>query len=72
LNAGLPPGPVGSPGEASLRAAVYPASTNYLFYVRDPDRNDGAHTFYADAKGFELGVQKLRDWEVRQKAAGRK
>jgi UPF0755 protein len=68
LHAGLPPGPVGSPGESSLKAAVSPASTNYLFYVRDPDRNDGTHTFYADAKGFEVGVQKLRAWEARQKA----
>lgn len=72
LHSGLPPGPVGSPGEASLRAAVFPASTNYLFYVRDPDRNDGKHTFYADANGFEVGVQKLRNWEARQKAAGRR
>jgi UPF0755 protein len=67
LHAGLPPGPVGSPGESSLRAAVFPASTNYLFYVRDPDRNDGTHTFYSDAKSFEVGVQKLRAWEARQK-----
>jgi UPF0755 protein len=67
IHAGLPPGPVGSPGESSLRAAVYPASTNYIFYVRDPDRNDGTHNFYADAKSFEVGVQKLRAWEARQK-----
>lgn len=62
-NAGLPPGPVGSPGLSSLEAAVTPATTNYLFYVRNPSRNDGAHNFYADAKSFETGVQALRDWE---------
>lgn len=67
MHAGLPPGPVGSPGESSLRAAVFPASTNYLFYVRDPDRYDGAHTFCPDAKSFEVGVAKLRAWEARQK-----
>lgn len=72
LHAGLPPGPVGSPGQSSLEAAVYPANTTYLFYVRDPDRNDGAHTFYSDAKSFELGVQKLRAWEEREKRAGRR
>jgi UPF0755 protein len=64
---GLPPGPVGSPGESSLEAAVNPASTRYLFYVRDPDRNDGAHTFYEDAQSFEVGVAKLRAWEARQR-----
>lgn len=67
LHAGLPPGPVGSPGESSLEAAVHPAQTSYIYYVRDPDRNDGAHNFYSDAKSFEIGVQKLRAWEQRQK-----
>jgi hypothetical protein len=35
--------------------------------VRDPDRNDGAHTFYEDAQSFEVGVAKLRAWEARQR-----
>lgn len=65
-NVGLPPGPVGSPGASSLEAAVYPAQTTYLFYVRNPDRYDGAHNFYSDARSFDLGVQKLRQWEARQ------
>ena len=30
---GLPPGPIASPGEASIRAALYPISTNYLYSV---------------------------------------
>src|SRR6476620_6228408 len=42
MHAGLPPGPVGNPGEASIDAALNPAQTDYLYYVRNPDRNDGA------------------------------
>ncbi|HEY9772758.1 MAG TPA: endolytic transglycosylase MltG [Planktothrix sp.] len=64
---GLPPGPVGNPGLASLHAAIAPASTNYLYYVRNPSRNDGAHNFYATPAEFDKGVQALRDWEKKQK-----
>jgi len=63
LYAGLPPGPVASPGESSLNAAVNPASTDYLYYVRNPDRDDGAHNFYDKGGDFENGVQALRKWE---------
>src|SRR5258705_13225639 len=63
LHPGLPPGPIASPGESSLLAAVNPAETDYLYYVRDPARDDGAHNFYANSSGFEAGVQALRKWE---------
>ena len=39
---GLPPGPISSPGEASLLAAVQPAKTPFLYYVARPD---GTHAF---------------------------
>ena len=39
---GLPPGPIASPGEASLDAALSPADTPYLFFVARPD---GSHEF---------------------------
>jgi UPF0755 protein len=63
IYAGLPPGPVASPGESSLQAAINPATTDYLYYVRNPDRDDGAHNFYSNGGDFETGVQALRKWE---------
>lgn len=42
LYAGLPPGPITNPGYASLLAAVQPASTKYLFFVRT---SEGRHAF---------------------------
>jgi cell division protein YceG involved in septum cleavage len=35
-HAGLPPGPIGSPGLASIEAAAHPAKADYLFYVAEP------------------------------------
>lgn len=61
--AGLPPGPVSNPGLSSLKAVLQPANTGFIYYVREPSRDDGAHNFYVDAAGFEIGVQALRNWE---------
>jgi len=40
--AGLPPGPIASPGRAALEAALSPADVPYLYFV---SRNDGSHAF---------------------------
>ena len=40
--AGLPPGPIASPGKASLEAAAAPADVPYVYFV---SRNDGSHVF---------------------------
>jgi len=60
---GLPPGPVASSGESSLKAALNPATSDFLYYVRNPARDDGAHNFYSNGAEFETGVQALRKWE---------
>lgn len=39
---GLPPGPINSPGRASLQSVVKPENTDYLYYVAKPD---GTHAF---------------------------
>jgi UPF0755 protein len=63
LNTGLPPGPIASPSLSALQAALNPSQTDYLYYVREPARNDGAHNFYNNSADFERGVQALRNWE---------
>jgi UPF0755 protein len=60
---GLPPGPIASFGARSLEAALRPAQSDYLYYVREPSRDDGAHNFYNNEADFQRGVQALRAWE---------
>lgn len=64
---GLPPGPIASPGARALIAAAAPSDTDYLYYVRNPDRDDGAHNFYTNEADFQRGVQALRAWEQKGK-----
>ncbi|MDR1135528.1 MAG: endolytic transglycosylase MltG [Clostridiales Family XIII bacterium] len=49
---GLPPGPICSPRIACIEAALYPADSDYLYYVLKPEMN-GAHNFAADYGEFE-------------------
>ena len=42
-NTGLTPGPIANPGMSSIKAALYPASTNYYYYVLD--ESTGEHVF---------------------------
>lgn len=53
---GLPPGPIASPGEASLRAALYPADTPYLYFV---SRGDGTHVFAKTLQEHNRNVARM-------------
>jgi YceG-like Ter operon protein len=50
-NPGLPPGPIGNPGLASIEAAAHPAQVPYLYYVVKPN-TCGEHTFATTAAEF--------------------
>ncbi|MDX2154357.1 MAG: endolytic transglycosylase MltG [Bryobacteraceae bacterium] len=58
-NPGLPPGPIANPGAESLRAALKPAQTSYLFFVAKPD-GSGQHTFTSDLNAHNQAVAQYR------------
>ena len=55
--AGLPPGPIASPGLASLKAAAEPADVSYIYFV---SRNDGTHAF---AETLQEHNENVEQWQ---------
>jgi UPF0755 protein len=58
-NGGLPPGPIGNPGRAAIEAVLYPAKSEYLYFVA---RGDGSHAF---ASTWEEHVRNLSRYSPR-------
>jgi UPF0755 protein len=54
-NRGLPPGPIGNPGEVALRAALHPALTDYLYFVAN---TQGGHFFASTLAEHNQNVAK--------------
>ncbi|MBT8762952.1 endolytic transglycosylase MltG [Desulfohalobiaceae bacterium Ax17] len=58
---GLPPGPICSPGLASIKAALNPEKHNYLYFVA---KGDGTHFFSSSLKEHNMAVYK---YQIRRK-----
>lgn len=54
---GLPPGPIASPGIQALEAALYPAQSDYLYFV---SKKDGTHQFSATIDAHNAAVRKYQ------------
>ncbi len=55
LHPGLPPGPICNPGRTALRAVLFPARHNYLFFVT---RGNGTHIFSTTPQEHESAVRR--------------
>ncbi len=67
LHAGLPPGPVANPGIPSLRAAMNPAKSNYLYFVAAGTDAQG-HSLFSET--LEEQNRNVADYRRAQKKAG--
>lgn len=56
-NKGLPPGPIASPGHASIEAALYPEKHNYLFYVLGNDGHVFSETYDEHVKNVRRYIK---------------
>jgi UPF0755 protein len=65
---GLPPGPIGNPGLASIKAAARPARSDYLFYVVKPG-TCGEHAFSSTDSEFQEDVARYN--AARERRGGR-
>lgn len=66
--AGLPPGPIASPGAQSIRAALYPTATQDLYFV---SRNDGTHQFSTTLTEHNKAVEKYQKRPFRRENRSR-
>jgi UPF0755 protein len=68
MNKGLPPGPICNPGLDALKAVLYPADTDYLYFV---SKNNGTHLFSRTLKEHNLAVEKYQKRRGKSSGSGK-
>ena len=58
-NFGLPPGPICNPGIDAIEAALYPDSTDFLYFV---SKRDGTHIFSRTIREHHRAIQKVKNF----------
>ncbi len=58
----LPLGPIGNPGSEAIKAALYPANSNHLYFV---SKNDGTHEF---TPTYEAHLAAVRRFQLNSQA----
>jgi UPF0755 protein len=67
-NPGLPPGPIGAPGEAALEATLWPEDSDFLYFVARPD---GSHIFTRTLVDHNRArVEARRLWDALERSSG--
>jgi len=67
MHAGMPPGPIANPGMKALHAAMYPAQTNYLYFVAASENPQGKSVF---ASTLEEHNRNVAEYRAAMKKAG--
>jgi len=65
---GLPPGPIASPSEGSIRAVLYPAPVDYLYFVARPN---GTHVFTRSLAEHNAAKQRIRRLQTAAAKSGK-
>ena len=63
---GLPPGPIANPGREAIEAVLYPAETDYLYFV---SKNDGSHHF---SKTLSEHNRAVRTYQKNRRTRGKR
>jgi UPF0755 protein len=66
---GLPPGPIANPGKEALKAALFPAQTDFVFFV---SKNNGTHQFSTNLADHQRAVRHYQSGSGQTDSGGRK
>ena len=63
VHQGLPPGPIGSPGDEAIQAVMHPESGDWLYFVT-VNMDTGETRFSDNQDQFNRDVKEYKAWEA--------